>query len=205
MPNSDGPIDLRTVRTEMRQGHRPISDDEIDFGAAGAGTRQVHRLSTWLPSPHGASRIVRPEFSLVEEEVQNRLYQVYNGPVGEEISRLQGEEKFRDIGRAAYAASLAIHESNADGPVDLALNESNVRGMLTWALDEAGLKQEDRQALIKTMEDMGVGSPVTAGPVGSVRSGEGQFEEGLGHSTTRGDGVALSRGYEPRERGRSAR
>ena len=86
-----------------------------------------------------------------------------------------------------------------DGPTDLVLSESNVRGMLTWALGKAGLEQEDRQSLIRTMEEMGIGNLMTVGPAESTRSGARQFEESLGHSTN-GDGVALSRGYEPRER-----
>jgi hypothetical protein len=145
-----------------------------------------------MPNAHAS------EFSLVKKEAQERLYQVYNGPVGEEVDR--------DIATACYHASCAIDNvAQADGPVDLALNESNVHGLLTWALDKAGVKQEDRQALIKKMGEMGIGSPVTVGPAGSIRSGARQFEGDItrhidpDHSM-RSDGAALSRGYEPRER-----
>lgn len=185
MPSPVEPINYSVY---MRESHRRRLD------------RLQEGQSFELPTVRRSS-----EFSSVQIEAQNRLYQVYDGDVGGEVSRLLGEEKFLHISSAARDASRAIHESTADGPIDLALNESNVRGMLTWALDEAGLEREDRQQLIKIMEDMGVGRSATVGRVSGIRSGEGQFEEGRGHSTTRREGATLNGGYEPRERSRNQR
>jgi hypothetical protein len=110
------------------------------------------------------------ELRSVQQEARNRLYQVYNGPVGEKVSR--------EIAFACLSASDKIdHAAGTDGPSDLALNEINVRGMLTWALDEVGVEREERQALIKKMEEMGIGSPVPVDPAESIRSEARRSEE----------------------------
>jgi hypothetical protein len=152
-------------------------------GETGAGimrqeaqARFFEEVSPNIARPREAQRVEMPnerpssEFSLVQQEANARLYQVYNGPVGEEVPQ--------HIADACFAASDKIdHAAETDGPMDLALNESNVRVMLTWALDVVGVKQEERQALIKKMEEMAIGSPVTVDPAGSTRSGIRQSEE----------------------------
>lgn len=138
----------------------PTFDEPNEPGTDGAEIRRVVRLGIGRPLEVQVAEMPNAgrssELSLVREEAQNRLYQVYNGPVGEVVSR--------DIANKSCNASRVIETSTADGPIDLKLNEPNIRGMLTWALAEAGLKREDRQTLINKMEEMGIGSPVTVGP-----------------------------------------
>ena len=94
-PNGPDDVEIRQVRrsaivhlVEARgAGMRPQPVPPLDeFGTDAVEIRRVQRLRP-LES-HGAEMPnARPssEFNSVLEEAQNRLYQVYNGPVGEVV------------------------------------------------------------------------------------------------------------------------
>jgi len=175
--------------TRHHEAHNSEQDSDYAGEAVSVGweTAAVRRLGAETPNQRPSAG-----FRRIQQEALGRLEQVLNGPVGDVVTR--------DVAEAALKATHEIEVLEDDGPIDLAYDERYVDGMIRWGLAKADLEQGDRDELIETMADMGIGGKTTPVPNNRTRFEPTRFDQRSSAETATDRTEAQSRGYENRDR-----